>query len=367
MPATRLADVARGKDNNFNLIRIIAALAVLVTHSFALATGSADAEPLKASLDMTMGTIAVDVFFVTSGFLVTSSLLIRQSTIEFLWARSLRIFPALWVMVTLSVFGLGVFFTSMSLTSYFADHKTHAYLLKCSTLIFGVVYPLPGVFNGNPWKSAVNGSLWTMPYELRMYAILIIVWTALRIAKASRSRAFQSMIVGAAGLSGVGLVATHFISTAEQFAWLFFMFFSGAAFHVLKERITLSPVLFWSSALALSISAVANKDVFFLVYIMTIAYVLFYVAYVPSGLVRQYNRLGDYSYGVYIYAFPVQQSIAALMPRVSVLSMVLISTAITLSLAVISWHFLERRVLHLKQIYVGHTRRIFSYRPPDQP
>ena len=71
-----------GRDNNFNLIRVIAALAVLITHSFALAIGTGDAEPFQQTLGMTMGTIAVDIFFITSGFLVTASLLTRQSIIE---------------------------------------------------------------------------------------------------------------------------------------------------------------------------------------------------------------------------------------------------------------------------------------------
>ena len=120
----KLSDFTQGRDNNFNLIRIVAALAVLVTHSFALTVGSGNAEPLRASLGMTMGSIAVDVFFIASGFLVTASLLNRQSAIDFIWARVLRIFPALSVMLFLTVFGLGAFFTSLPAPSYFANPGT---------------------------------------------------------------------------------------------------------------------------------------------------------------------------------------------------------------------------------------------------
>ncbi len=102
----RLSNFTDGRDNNFSLIRIIAAFAVLITHSFALAIGTGEAEPFQKFLGMTMGTIAVDIFFITSGFLVTSSLLTRQSVIEFVWARVLRIYPALLVMLCLTVFGL---------------------------------------------------------------------------------------------------------------------------------------------------------------------------------------------------------------------------------------------------------------------
>lgn len=357
----KLSKFTQGRDNNFNLIRIIAAFAVLVTHSFALAIGTGDAEPFRESLGMTLGSIAVDVFFITSGFLVTASLLTRQSTIEFIWARVLRIFPALLAMLVLTVFGLGVFYTSLPLPSYLADSKTYIYLMKCATLITGVAYNLSGVFEGNPYKNAVNGSLWTMPYEIRMYAILAIAWVALRIIKKNRLRMFELAIVTSAVVSGMLVIVRHFyLPTGDQFAILFFMFFSGAAFYVLKEHITFSRLSFWLLVIALLSSAIANKHAFFVVYALTIAYILFYIAYVPSGRIRKYNQMGDYSYGVYIYAFPVQQSVAASIPGVSVLYMLLISASATLLLAALSWHLLERRALGLKGLYVGHTRRILT-------
>lgn len=92
---------------------------------------------------------------------------------------------------------------------------------------------------------------------------------------------------------------------------------------------------------------------------MVIAYVLFYLVYVPVGQLRTFNQVGDYSYGVYIYAFPVQQSVAALLPGVSVIAMISISAVVTLLLAALSWHLLERRALRLKGHYVEHTRRLF--------
>lgn len=362
----RLSNFTQGKDNNFNLIRMVAALAVLVTHSFALAIGTGEAEPFRQSLGMTIGSIAVDVFFVTSGFLVTASLLTRQNTIEFIWARILRIAPALLVMLCLTVFGLGIYFTTLPIPSYLSDSKTYLYFLKCATLITGVSYQLPGVFDGNPYKSPVNGSLWSLPFEVKMYAILAVAWVALRVTQCNRLRAIKVAILAGACIAGSLVIARHFYPPAKgEFTNLFYLFFSGAAFYVLKQNILLSRWVFWLFFVALLSSALANKDAFFVVYKLTIAYVLLYIAYIPSGWIRKYNRLGDYSYGVYIYAFPVQQSIAALIPGVSVLSMIMISAATTIFFAVLSWHIIEQRALGLKELYISHTRRIIGRDPTD--
>ena len=142
----KLIDAITGRDNNFNLIRILAALAVLLTHSFPLALGDAAQEPLRASLGMSLGMIAVDVFFITSGFLISASLMRQPSLLSFLWARVLRIFPGLLVMLLFSVFVLGAALSTLPLAEYLASSQTHAYLAQCATLVLGVSYTLPGVF-----------------------------------------------------------------------------------------------------------------------------------------------------------------------------------------------------------------------------
>lgn len=357
----KLSNFTEGRDNNFSLIRIVAALAVLVSHSFALAIGASSAQPFQKILGMTIGEIAVDVFFITSGFLVTSSLLTRQSFIEFVWARVLRIFPALLIMLLLVVFGLGIFFTTLPVTSYLTNSAIYEYLLKCATLINGVAFHLPGVFESNPYKKAVNGSLWTMPYEVRMYAILAVGWVVLGVIKKSRLEIFKAAVVASYAVYTILIIACHFYFPTE-FSRFFLMFFSGAAFFVLRDYIKLYHSIFWLFVVTLVSASLIYIHLFFAVYVMTVSYVLFYLAYIPSGYVRKYNKLGDYSYGVYIYAFPVQQSVVALIPGVSVWAMIVISACVTLLLAVLSWHLLERRMLSLKGHYVGHTYRLFSYR-----
>jgi peptidoglycan/LPS O-acetylase OafA/YrhL len=265
------------------------------------------------------------------------------------------------MMLFLTVFCLGALFTSLPIPTYLSLSETYIYLAKCATLFMGVAYNLPGVFESNPYRGAVNGSLWTMPYEVRMYAILAIVWFTLRIMPKLRLFEFKVIVVIFSLVAGVYVFVGHFYFHSEsQFAKLFFMFFLGATFYILKKHIELSRWLFWLLVIGLTI-ATNNKHAFFVVYVIAIAYILFYLAYVPSGLIRKYNKLGDYSYGIYIYAFPVQQSVAALIPGVSVTQMIMISAAFTILLATLSWHILERRSLKLKAHYIGYTRKLLAF------
>jgi len=237
---------------------------------------------------------------------------------------------------------------------------TYKYFFKCLTLIAGVSHTLPGVFESNPYKNAVNGSLWTLPYELRMYAILAFLWIMLRVTPIHRLKVFKVTIVTCTLSAGFLIILIHigYINSGILFLKLFFMFFCGASFYILKDRIVISQKILFIFVVALLI-AIFDKKMFFFVYIISLAYIVFYIAYIPTGAIRHYNKLGDYSYGMYIYAFPVQQSIAALFPGVSVLSLIVISSVFTLLLAALSWNLIEKHALKFKGKYVTRTKSLY--------
>jgi peptidoglycan/LPS O-acetylase OafA/YrhL len=359
---TLLSAYTNSRDNNFNLIRFIAASLVLYSHSFPLAKGHTVSEPFFPALNMSAGGVAVDVFFVTSGFLVAGSLFNRNNILAFIWARVLRIYPALIVAVLFCVFVVGVYFTTEALSDFFSDSKTYKFLKRNSTLFWGVKYELPGVFEDLPVKGAINGSLWTLPYEVKMYSYLAIIAT---VAVYMQRRFEKSFLKPTFLVLAVGAVAANILNHFEpfrsfHFPHLFSMFFVGAAYYLYRDRVRLSTGLFLLLFVALAL-ATRNKDVFFVLYVVAVPYLVFYLAYVPAGPVRGYNRLGDYSYGMYIYAFPVQQSVAALMPGVSVQDLMLWAFAVTLVLAFLSWHLIEKRCLRMKGSYVvfePHLQRI---------
>lgn len=345
-----LGGVASGRNNNFNLIRVLAALSVMLSHSFMVADA---AEPFYAKTHLTLGTMAVDVFFITSGFLVTASLINRRSLLAYFSARALRIFPALVVNVWLTVFLVGSFFTVLPLSAYFANPATWKYLLKDSIVVTGLVYNLPGVFT-NTSDRTVNGPLWSISFELRCYVLLALVWAIWRGPKTGLSHLFKFSIATIAIVSLALRLTGHFAWASDDgYPQLFFMFFTGASFYLFREHVILSPVLFWVCAAALGLSTF-NQNLFFVIYTFAAAYMVFYLAYMPGGAVRAYNRLGDYSYGIYIYGFIVQQGLRVLLPHLDWWQSMMIAVPVVLIPATLSWHLLEKRALRFKS---GNSRR----------
>ena len=344
--ARTLGSFVAGRDNNFNLIRFLAASAVLVSHSFALSTGTSASEPWGRLLGITPGSTAVEIFFLTSGFLVTASLVRRKDVRSFALARMLRIYPGLIVAVSLTVLAVGLRFTSLPPSSFFTNAQTWIYWARTTTLVANVAHLLPGAFENNPWRFAVNSSLWTLPYELTMYAVLALAWMAVARMHQATSGLFGRVIVALALVLLLTYLLLIGIVTSSALR-LSAMFFVGSALYVLKDRVPLSGRLF-AVVLAVLIASMFEKKLFAYCYPLALPYLVFYVAYVPGGLVRRFNRIGDYSYGIYIYAWPVQQMTAALVPGVKPLEMFVLAFLGTCTLAVASWHLIEKPSLAMK-------------------
>ena len=352
----RLSDFSAGRDNNFNLLRFIAASAVLVSHSFALATGDPHTEPLRQLLGLSLGDIAVGVFFVTSGFLVTGSLLTKQNTAEFLLSRALRIYPGLWVAVLLSVAIFGLAYTELGASSFFTQRGTWRYVVTNMAMLGYETYGLPGTFVHLPMAGAVNGSLWSLPVEIRMYMLLGLAWIACSAASRKPARWLKAFCIAVAAVAMAADLAfmwahpdTYQAYQAPLFADLLAAFFSGAALRALQHRVPVSRTIFAALIGALIVAAATSG--FLVLYKLTFAYIVLYVALVPHGPMLKFNRLGDYSYGIYIYAFAVQQTIVHSAPGITPMQLMFFSSVPTLILAMASWHLIEKRALRLRTKY----------------
>ena len=344
--ARTLGSYVAGRDNNFNLIRFLAASAVLVSHSFALSTGTSASEPWGRLLGITPGSMAVEIFFLTSGFLVTASLVRRKDVRSFALARMLRIYPGLIVAVSLTVLAVGFRFTSLQPSNFFTSAQTWVYWARTTTLVTNVAHLLPGAFEGNPWRFAVNSSLWTLPYELTMYAVLALTWVAVGRMHKTGTGLFERVAVALAAVLMLTYLLLIGIVTSSALR-LSAMFFVGSALYVLRNRVPLDGRVF-AVVLAVVIASMFEKKVFGYCYPLALPYLVFYLAYVPGGLVRKFNRIGDYSYGIYIYAWPVQQMTAALVHGIKPLEMFVLAFLGTCTLAIASWHLVEKPALAMK-------------------
>ena len=340
-----------GRDNNYNLVRFVAALMVLVSHSFALCLGPGGAEPLEQLVGMTLGNVAVDVFFFTSGFLVTGSLIKRGGVGAFLAARARRVMPGLIACVVFCVLGIGLLFTTLPSSEFLAAAATRQYFLKNVLLLAGAAFELPGVFSSLPHANVVNGSLWTLPQEVRLYLILAGIGFGARslsmVARWIRLEVVVSLLAAALVAANVTNHFVHF--AAREALQVGSMFFVGAAVYANRKRILISTPLVLGAGLLLVVCG-SQRNAFFVAYQLLLPLIVLGLAYLPGGKIRLFNRVGDYSYGLYLYAFPIQQAVVATTGIKTPWLMGTISFAITLVIALGSWHFLESRWLRRSRI-----------------
>lgn len=328
-----------GRDNNFNLLRMLAAAGVLVSHAYPLSLGAGAKEPLARFLDgMSLGSVSVLVFFSISGFFITKSFVFSTSWKRFLAARALRLFPALFVVLAVTVLVAGLFLTAADQAAFW--NAVPGYMLRNLTL-FKLDYSLPGVFEGNPYGTAINGSLWTLFYEVVCYAG---VFVAGLLGVLRRPRLFALCL----GIAVVLCLVMPYLPTHPRFqalARLALPFAIGAGFFVWRNVIPLSmPLVFGLGLLAW---VVQGSGAFQSVFVLALSYGVFVLGYRPSTFFQRYNRLGDYSYGTYIYAFPVQQLVASSGVSDPLVNIAL-ALPVTLFCAVLSWHLVERVALEFK-------------------
>lgn len=336
-----LDTLATGRDNNLNLIRMIAASAVLVSHAYPIALGPGASEPLKGVTGYTLGTLSVFAFFIISGFLIAASYGRSSSRRRFLAARTLRLFPGLIVSLLLVAFVMGPFVTTLPVGQYLTDPATFTFIAH-NTMLITPQYTLPGVFTDNPYPT-VEGSIWTLVHEVACYVgIFVLGLMGLLHRRSVMGLIFITYLVVWLAIPALDIGIHHKLEALRRLSLPFAL---GTAFYVWQDRI----VLIWPVAIGLVGLAWLAIDTPLQAPMTVIAlgYALFWLAYVPGGALRRYNHLGDYSYGIYIYAFPVQGLVVwAFGPMTAVENMIW-SFPLTLALSVASWHLVEKPSLGL--------------------
>lgn len=331
----RLSEVADSRDNNFDVLRLFAAAIVLVSHSFFLAGVD---DPVGNATGITLGSLGVALFFGMSGFLILKSWMFDPRVRPFARKRALRIMPALWVAILLTTFVLGPIVTELSLGAYFADPGTWRYFLLGMVLVtFGGV--LPGVFGDNAYPDAVNGSLWTLPIEASAYVMVAV----LGVVGVLRRRSMLPVLL-LVSLAVAFLAQDHPVLLNLR---LYSFFLMGMTLYAWRDRIVLSWPLGIVGLAAWALSF--NTPALVLVSSTVLPYVALVVAYRTPHALRRFVHFGDVSYGLYIYAFPVQQLVAwGIGGGVQPWQVFVISMPIAWLLGLASWRIVERPALRRK-------------------
>ena len=332
--------------NNFGLARLAAALLVVLTHTYPISGLAPPGEWYTTLLYKPypyLGNYAVESFFVISGLLVTRSFLSgRQSMQRFVAARLLRLYPALICGVLLSLL-LAVLCNANPIAVTLADGRTWEYLWKNATG-FEFVAGLPGAFPGNVLAGGPNGSLWSLPLEVRMYVLvgLLGAFGALRRAWLGIAVLAAAIGVLAAFPDSVPLWLWH--PTRNLFAIEFML---GMLAYLLRERIRLSFFLAGGLVAVFGIAAALGGPVIAkIVFAFCLPYWLLVLTCHPA--IPKVSLPGDYSYGVYVYAFPLQQTIVWLWPEITGPALLTATFALVLTVASLSWHWMEEPLLRLK-------------------
>ncbi|MET1115337.1 MAG: acyltransferase [Comamonas sp.] len=326
------------RNRNLDLIRLIAAILVLFSHAYPLA-GRAIEEPFLWTFGHTGGDIALCTFFVISGYLIAASYIRSQGVLDYVWKRCIRIFPALFFSIIFSII-LGAFLTPLDFLDYIAHEQTIAYLRN---IALDIQYNLPLVFAENLFPHAVNGSLWTLPIEVFMYAVILVMGVAGMLGASCSTIAAGLCILGVLAVRNSDLGGPHIVLGAAELSValrLAASFFMGAALYFHRNRIR------YHGAIALLFLAIIFTTKFtppaLYLYALLLPYIILYLASKQTPFLDQITRHGDFSYGIYIYAFPIQQLVVHWSKNdISVSMLFTISLAITLPVAILSWKFVE--------------------------
>jgi peptidoglycan/LPS O-acetylase OafA/YrhL len=332
---------AGGRTNGFDYIRLVLSLAVVASHSINVTMGQKAVSEFFYSGWRPILILVLPSFFALSGFLVAGSLMRCRTLASFLYLRGIRLLPALAVEVFVSAIVIGSIFTTLPLKDYYLHPEFRAYFLNILGLIH---FYLPGVFENNVMPGKVNSQLWTIPNELRCYVALSLC-AIFRLHR--KPKLFLIVVIFAEIINDASSLAfPRHSAEIVRGVGLVMSFFWGVVFYQFKEKILQSAsITLFAAAFVLVLALLPGGENFIA---LPACIITVYVG--TRNLPRNWFTVGsDYSYGIYLYGFPIQQTLVASWPyQMGWFENIVWSILIATSLAALSWRFIEKPALELR-------------------
>lgn len=359
-PVRTISSALRGHDNALGLIRLVLALSVLVSHTWPLGGYGHDPGTGITHGQASLGSLAVAGFFAISGYLITKSGM-SADILQFMWRRTLRIFPAFLLVLLLTAFVLGPVIWTLdghTLPAYFAHSPSSPWHYLGSNWNLHVsTWGILDIFqHSTPYgratdSSVINGSMWTLGHEWDCYMIVAALVLAGVLIKAKPVVVAVAAVIFAGQIVQLvkpGAMGVVFPPLGDGwFLTLAYPFMVGAVFAVYSRSIPMNARFGVVAGVVLAWTLLTGG--YPVVGVPAGVYFVLWAGSAIPGRIRRVGQVNDISYGVYLFAFPVQQTLAYVgLTRLGPAVMIVVASAIVLGIAWLSWRFVERPAMSLK-------------------
>lgn len=356
------------KKNNFDFLRFVFAIMVVVSHAYPL---SGDTESSQWIYKITDGqivwaSIGLNGFFVISGFFIYKSLIRSSNLLSYFRKRFLRLFPGLFVVLLLTILlAPNVYKGDIP---FFMNREVYTYVPN-NMMLYTFQSSIKGIFDNNSYHS-INGSLWTLRYEFSLYVAIAILYFVKRKLLVTKVILFSSLVLlifvcntsldRFAGSSIIGMQGYHILNFSAFFVCGSFL--ASLGFDEIKNKGKLFMVVFLLLVVSvLIVSVYFNKYNTFKHILFPIIILL--IGYFPIPLLSNFRKIGDMSYGIYIYSFPIEQTFMYYF-KFNIYELMISSLVVSIIFGYLSWHFIEKKALkYKKDLYfnslIKQTRQIF--------
>jgi peptidoglycan/LPS O-acetylase OafA/YrhL len=330
--------------NNYDFLRLFAAICIAYSHSFNNIPNYIEPLFYLSMGGIKVGDVGLLIFFSISGYLIAKSAFTSSSVKNYFWKRILRIQPLLIIVCILTVFLLGPFFTTLTIEQYFSNINSWTYFRNIFPFT-GIQFTLPNVFSNYAGETGVNGSLWTLVVEERLYLLLGII---LFIPK------FNKFLL-------------HILAGICNIFYLINIVFQQNAVPYLNTSAGFYSVLFLNASVLFLLELDFNKNLikyivisflFCLVSVIYPAFVFLQLFAFPVFIIsiaqikcilNKAGKYGDFTYGIYVFSFPIQQMLNSVkLVKENPYKLFFLTIIIVVPLSVLSWHLVEKKFLRLK-------------------